>query len=119
MQLPVTFRDSLVEQLDDVLSAYDSGADPEIVAGFLLEFVEAYGDEQGYDDIIDTLEEEGTIDGSLATALEDEFATSDLEVTAEEAVSLFEKLCGIEWVDDLTEGDLDDLDDNTEDFALL
>ena len=39
-----------------MLSAYDSGADPEIVAGFLLEFVEAYGDEQGYDDIIDTLE---------------------------------------------------------------
>ena len=119
MQLPVTFRESLVEQLDDVLSAYDSGADPETVAGFVIEFVETFGDEQGYEDIIDSLEEEGTIDGTLAAALEEEFATSDLEVTAEEAVSLFEKLCGIEWADDLTEGDLDELDDNTEDFALL
>lgn len=119
MQLPVTFRDALVEQLDEVLSAYDSAADPEIVAGFLIEFVEAFGDEQSYEDIIDTLEEDGTIDGSLLAALEEEFATSDLEVTAEEAVSLFEKLCGIDWSDDLTDGDLGELDDNTEDFGLL
>ena len=114
MQLPSTFRDSLVEQLDDVLSAYDTAADPEIVAGFLLEFVEAFGDEQAYDDIIDTLEETGNIDGSLNTVLESEFESSDMDVTAEEAVSIFERICEIEWSDEM-----DEPDDNTEDYSVF
>ena len=119
MQLPTTFRESLVEQLDDVLGAYDSAADPEIVAGFLIEFIEAYGDEEGLEDIIDHLEEIGTIDGSLSATLEAEFESSDMDVTAEEAVSIFEKLCDIDWTDDDTEADLGENDDNTEDFGLL
>ena len=114
MHLPTTLRESLVEQLDDIIGAYESTADSETVAGFLIEFIETFGDEEGYDDIIDSLEDSGNVDGSLLTVLETEFEGSDMDVTAEEAVSIFEKLCGIEWSD----GD-EDRDDETEENTFF
>ena len=44
MNLPNTLRESLVEQLDDIIGAYESTADSETIAGFLVEFIEAFGD---------------------------------------------------------------------------
>ena len=113
VQLPSTTK-SLVEQLDDIIGAYDSSADAETIAGFLIEFLETFGDEDGVEDIIDSLEDSGNVDGSLQSSLETEFDSSDMEVTAEEAVSILEKLCGIEWDDSL-----DELDDDTEDYSLF
>ena len=114
MNLPATLRESLVEQLDNIIGAYDSTADSETISGFLVEFVEAFGDEEGYDDIIDSLENSGNLDGGLPTVLETAFDGTDMDMTAEEAISIFEKLCGIEW-----EHDIDEKDDDTEDYTLF
>jgi hypothetical protein len=100
MQLPSTLRDSLVQQLDAVISAYGSAPDPEALAGFVIEFMEAFADEQGIDDIIDTLESNGQIDGSLAEVLEEQVGCSDMSITGEEVVSITERLCDVEWDED-------------------
>ena len=97
--------------MDDILGAYKSAADPEIIASFLVEYIESFGDEIGLEDIIDELEEHSSADGSLAVVLEGEFEASDLTVTAEEAVSILERTCGIEWSNHLAQPE-----DKTEEY---
>ena len=110
MELPSALRDSLVERLDRYFEALGESPEAEAVVSYTLELLEEYGDESGEDDIVLALEEEGALDGSLATVLEEEIeSSSDFEPTGEEVVSLIERLCGIEW------GDGDGSDDDDDD----
>ena len=86
----------------------------EIIVHFGSYFVETFGDEYGYDNIIEDLEDVGNVDGTLTAVLEGEFESSELEVTAEEAVSIFERICAIEWSDEM-----DLPDDHTEDDSIF
>jgi len=114
MQLDVSFRETLVDELDDMLDAYGTKPDAEALAEFVIEQLELYADETGLDDIITSLEESGELDAPLQETLETEMASNDeFEYTGEEIVSLLERLCHIEWdnLDDDDDDDLDDLDD--------
>ena len=114
MELPDTFRESLVETLDIFLEAFATSPDSEAVAAFLMEQLETFADDAGIDDLCTALEESGEVDGTLKEALEAELESNDeLEYTGEEIVSLLERTCGIEWSDDVQYGDDDD-DDFTE-----
>lgn len=108
MQLPYTLRDNLVEELDDYLDALGSDPDAEAAAAYVIELLEAFADEEGYDDLLVELEAAGELDEPLAESLEQEMSSNDeFEFTGEELVVLLEKLCAIEWDDE----DLDDDDD--------
>ena len=101
MQLPTSFREDLVEDLDSYLENYGSNPDSEAVAAFVVEMIEAFADEEGYDDLLGDLEEAGAIDGTLQEALEAEFESNDeFEFTGEEVTSLLEKLAAIVWDED-------------------
>ncbi len=98
MQLPISMRDQLVEEVDEYLEAFSSQPDPEAVGGYLVELLENYADDEGIDDLIASLEEQGELDGTLQDTLETEMSSNDeFEYTGEEIISLLERLCGIEW----------------------
>lgn len=101
MQLPTSLRESLVLELDTYLEAYGSNPDSEAVAVFVMEALETFADEKGYEDLVGALEDAGAIDGTLQEALEGELESNDeLEFTGEEVTSLLERLSGIVWDDD-------------------
>ena len=121
MQLPIIIRDSLVEDLDDMLEAYASDPDTEAVVSYLLEQLEILADEEGIDDVLAQLEDDASLEASLeaplAELLEAEMASNDeFEFTGEEVVSLLERICEIEWEndedDDWEDEDEDDLDED-------
>lgn len=100
MELPQSMRDNLVEELDDYLDAV-SKPEAESVTAYLIEMLETFADDMGIDDIVGTLEEEGALDDSLTTTLEEEMESNDeFEYTGEEIASLLERLCNIEWIED-------------------
>lgn len=112
MKLDDSFRETLVDELDDMLDAYGTQPDAEPVVEFLLEQLEIYADDFGIDDIITSLEESGELDAPLQETLEAEMASNDeFEFTGEEIVSLLERVCHIEWDNLDVDGDDDDLDD--------
>lgn len=117
MQLDSEFRENLVDELDSMLEAYGDSPDHEAIANFIIEHLELYADEYGVDDIITTLEADGALEAPLRDVLEDELSSNDeLEITGEEVVSLLERLCSIEWSDDIDNDDgLDDEDEEEED----
>ena len=124
MQLPFSMRDSIVEDLDEYLDAISSTPDSEQVVAYVLEILETYGEDEGIDDIVGTLEEEAQLDGTLSESLEEEMSSNDeFEYTGEEIVSLLERLCGLEWEadedDDRKADDDDDDDDDDEDDDFL
>ena len=111
MQLPYSMRESLVDDVDEFLAAFASDPEPEQIANYVVEGLETFADEEGIEDIITTLQEEGALEATLAETLETEMTSNDeFEYTGEEVVSLLERLCGIEW-----EGDQDAKDDDDED----
>lgn len=111
MQLPYSMRESLVDDVDEFLAAFASDPEPEQIANYVVEGLETFADEEGIEDIIATLQEEGALEASLQETLETEMTSNDeFEYTGEEVVSLLERLCGIEW-----EGDQDAKDDDDED----
>lgn len=115
MKMDSEFRESLVDELDDMLEAYGDTPDHEAIAEFLIEQLEVYADEHGIDDIITTLEAEGELDAPLQETLESEMSSNDeLELTGEEVVSLLERLCHIEWDDVDDDDDWDDGDEEEE-----
>lgn len=115
MELPEKMRDALVEVLDLYLDAFSSDPDPEQVAHYLVEQIELAADERNIDDLVADMEEEGALDGSLVTTLEEEMTSNDeFEFTGEEIVSLLERLCEIEWSDIAVEEE-EVPDDETED----
>lgn len=122
MQLPIIIRDSLVEDLDDMLEAYANDPDTEAVVSYLLEQLEILADEEGIDDVLSELEDDASLEAPLAEMLEAEMASNDeFEFTGEEVVSLLERLCEIEWEndeDDEWEDDEDDeeLDEEEDDY---
>ncbi|TVQ91305.1 MAG: hypothetical protein EA397_09590 [Deltaproteobacteria bacterium] len=115
MKLDDAFRETLVDELDDMLDAYGSQPDPEPIVEFLIEQLEIYADDYGIDDMITSLEESGELDAPLQETLEAEMSSNDeFEYTGEEIVSLLERVCHIVWdsiEDDEELDDLDDLDD--------
>lgn len=114
MQLPNALRDLLVQELDNYLEAYGEHPDAEAVAGYVVETIEGWADEEGWDELVSELEESGALDDSLAESLEAEMASNDeFEFTGEEICSLLEKMCEIEWDDDGLDDDLsEELDDD-------
>lgn len=112
MQLPNTMRDSLVDELDEYLEAFSADPDPEAVAAYVVELLEGYADDEGLDDLIHALEEDAALDASLQETLETEMSSNnEFEYTGEEVISLFERLCAIDWA----ESDDDEAaDDGTE-----
>lgn len=112
MELPQSLRDDLVEELDAYLEAI-ANPEAEQVTSFVIELLEGAADDLDIDDIIVTLEEEGALDDTLATTLEEEMESNDeFEFTGEEVASLLERLCHIEWSDE--DGDDDDEDEEEE-----
>jgi hypothetical protein len=110
-------RESLVEEVDEYLEAFSSEPDPEAVGGYVVELLENYADDEGIDDLIAALEEEGELDGTLQDTLETEMSSNDeFEYTGEEIISLLERLCGIEWEadEDAEEDDEEDEEDEVE-----
>jgi hypothetical protein len=111
-------RESLVTDIDEFLGAFSSDPEPEQVAAYLIDQLETYADDEGIDELVPALEEEGELEGSLQEALETEMASNDeFEFTGEEVVSLLERLCGVEWEDadeDDEDGDGEE-DDEDED----
>ena len=115
MTLPHSIREALVESLDNYFEALGGEPDAEAASAYTIELLEEHGDEEGIDDIILTLEDEGGLDGSLQTVIEEEISSNaEFECTGEEIVSLLERLCGLEWEN--AEGDDDDDDDDDDDF---
>jgi hypothetical protein len=116
-------RDSLVDELDEYLEAFSAEPDPEAVATYVVELLESFADDEGIDDIIPTLEEDGELDGTLQEVLETEMSSNDeFEYTGEEVTSLLERLCGIEWVEseedeDYTEEESEEEEEETAEEA--
>lgn len=112
MELPISIRDQLVDGLEAYLQNFSDDPEPEAIAEYILEELETYADDEGIDDIIAQLEESGQLDASFQESLESEMSSNDeFEFTGEEIVSLLERLCGIDWLDD---EDLDDLSEEPE-----
>ena len=102
MNLPTTLRDTLVDELDEYLESFGSDPDPEALVAYLIELVEAWADEVGFDDVITELEEAGALEEALADALEAEMSSnSEFTYTGEEVASLLERMCEVEWDDDV------------------
>ena len=113
MQLPISIRDSLVDELDEMLDAYSTDPDTEAVVTYLLEQLEILADEEGIEDVLQELEEGASLEAPLPEVLESEMSSNDeFEFTGEEIVSLLERICEIEWEEE--DGD-DDLEDEDED----
>lgn len=114
MQLPISIRDALVDELDEMLDAYATDPDTEAVVSYLLQQLEILADEEGIEEVLSGLEEEAALDGALSEVLEAEMDSNDeFEFTGEEVVSLLERICEIEWEDE--DGDEDDEWDDVED----
>ena len=115
--LPNSLRDSLNDELDALLENFGTDPDCEQLAGFVIEQLELYADEEGHDDFIVDLEESGALEGSLQEELEAEMNSNDeFEFTGEEIVSLLERLCGIEWGDEDDDEEEDEDEDEDDDF---
>ena len=113
MQLPNTMRDKMVDDLDEYLEAVSASPDTEAIASYVIELLETYAEDAGIDDVVATLEEESTLDGTLVETIEEEMSSNDeFEYTGEEITSLLERLCDIEWVD--SKGGADDEEDDEE-----
>ncbi len=116
MILDNEFRENLVDELDELLEAYNDTPDAEPIVDFVIEQLELYADENGIDDILISLEEEGELDAPLKEVLESEMTSNDeFEYTGEEIVSLLERLCNIEW-DEVADDNDEDEDEDEDDF---
>ena len=125
MQLPHEMRDTMVEQLDEYLDAQTGTPEPETVAAHVVELVVTVAEEMKLDEteeLILKLESSGELDASLLEVLEEEFESNqEFEFTGEDVVSLFEKICDVEWTtkeedDDEKEEKDDDDDDDPDGF---
>ena len=110
MQLPVTLRADLLEELDQFLQATSPGS--EVLTQCAIDLLEAFGDENGIDDIVSSLEDSGELDAPLQECLENEFISNEnFHDNGEDAVAIIEQLCAIDWLDDADFDELDDLEE--------
>lgn len=111
MQLPVSLRAELLDEIDQFLQAASAGS--EALTQCVLDLLEAFADEHGIDDILSALEDSGGLEAPLQECLENEFITNDnFHETGEDAISVIEQLCAIDWIDDADFDELDDFDDD-------
>ncbi|MEZ4235214.1 MAG: hypothetical protein R3F59_03430 [Myxococcota bacterium] len=116
MQLPNSMRDNMVDDLDEYLDAVSASPDTEAIAGYVIELLENYAENEGIDDIVAGLEEAASLEGTLSETLEEEMSSNDeFEYTGEEIISLVERLCEIEWLESEDDLDFSDEDDDDED----
>lgn len=113
MQLPASLRLALIDALEGFLEELSDSPDAELVTTFVIEQLETWADETGFDDITVALEESGALDAPLQEVIENEMASNaEFDFTEEEVIGLLERACDIEWGEDLTEEeDADDDDD--------
>jgi hypothetical protein len=105
LELPVVLHDLLSERLDEYLSGLSGSPDPALVATAIVSNIEGVAEDlvEDIDDelaegLVARLESSGELDGSLAEVLEEVFETDDdFDYSAEEVVSLIERLCEVEW----------------------
>jgi hypothetical protein len=119
VQLPNSMRDNMVDDLDEYLDAVSASPDTEAIAGYVIELLETYAENEGIDDIVAGLEEAASLDGTLSETLEEEMSSNDeFEYTGEEIISLVERLCGVEWIESEDEldfgGEADDEEEEEE-----
>lgn len=116
MELPSSLRETLVDELDEYIEALADHPSAEHIAAYLAEQLEVWGEDAGMDDILADIEDEAALDGSFTEILEDEMdSNEEFEWTGEEVVSLFERVCEIEWEDDVDEEDEED-EEELDDF---
>jgi len=121
VELPQSVRDNMIEELDEYLDAIAT-PDPEALTAFVVELLEAAGEELVIDDIIGQLEEDGALEDSFSATVEEEMRSNDAFLyTGEEIASLLERLCDIEWSEGVDDDDFDDEfdDDDDDDFDDL
>jgi len=117
VQLPTSLRDLLVEGLDGYLENFSRSPDAEAVANYVVEELEVWADDDGFDDVVAALEESGSLDTDFIEALEGEMSSNDeFEYTGEEIVSLMERLCDVVWIpdDDFVSDDLSEEEEAVE-----
>jgi hypothetical protein len=109
LELPKTMRDLLVEQLDEYCENLDSSSDTESIAESVIEHIEGVSQEVGGvngEEVLGQLEASGELEASMVEFLEDAFASEPAFIYAgEEIVTLLEKACEIEWIDQGEEED--------------
>lgn len=119
MQLPFSIRENLVDEMDEYLESYGSDPDPEAVATYIIELLEAHADDLGIDDMIVDLEESGALDEPLQDVLESEMSSNDeFEYTGEEVVSLLERTCVIEWEAEDEDAEVKEVEEEEEEEEL-
>ena len=112
MQLPVSLREDLLEEIDQFLQASSPGS--EALTQCVLDLMEAFGEDRSIDDIVSSLEDSGGLESPLQESLENEFVTNEnFHDNGEDAISIFEQLCAIDWVDDADFDEMNEPDDQT------
>ena len=101
IELPQKMRDGLVEQIESYIES-NGGGDPEALAEYTVTVIQSAAEEHQVadgTDIISQLEASGELEGGLDEVLQEAVENAgDVELTAEEVISIVEKLCEIGWV---------------------
>jgi len=107
LELPNTMRDLLVEQLDEYCENLDSSFDTESIAESVIEHIEGVAQEVGGvngEEVLGQFEASGELEASLVEFLEDAFASDTTFIySGEEIMTLLEKACELEWLDQAEE----------------
>jgi hypothetical protein len=115
MQLPIEVRESLVVLLDEYFENDNDAPDASELAELIVRNIESICEEAGVEeaeDIVSIIEEEAELEDSLAESLAEEFSSNeDLELTGEEVIRVFARVCAISWDQDEEIEELDELDD--------
>jgi hypothetical protein len=111
VQLPNTFRAELLDAIDQLFAVSSPGS--EALTQCFVDLFEAFGEDHGIDDILSSMEDSGELDGPFQESLENEFITNEnFHDTGEDAVSVVEQFCAIEWIDEADFDELDILDED-------
>jgi hypothetical protein len=101
IELPQKMREGLVEQIESYIES-NGGGDPEALAEYAVTVIQSAAEEHQVadgTDIISQLEASGELEGGLDEVLQEAVENAgDVELTAEEVISIIERLCEIEWV---------------------
>lgn len=112
IELPANLRDMLVEQLEEFLEGAGSN-DPEAVAEYTVQVIQTSAEEleiEDGDEIVSQLEASGELEGNLDETIQETMETSGIsDVTAEEVISLLERLCEIDWLANEEEDEEDEV----------
>lgn len=100
MRLPKSLREALMEELETYIEAVDT-PEIEVVVEYVIEQLQMAEEEHDLEDVASAIEDEAGLDASFGECLEEELESKgDFVFTAEEVVSVFEQLAGVEWADD-------------------